>query len=65
MNKKGFVNGINLKYMSISVEHSYSNNYFAYHTLKMFLNEQMKKKVMNDVSIIACSNDINLMSLAQ
>ena len=65
MNKKNFVNGINIKYMSMSVEHSMQNNYYAYQTLKMFLNEQMKAKIMSDVAQIACTNDINLMSLAQ
>lgn len=31
----------------------------------MFINEQMKGKIMSDVSQIACGNEINLMSLAQ
>jgi hypothetical protein len=55
---------MNLKYFSLSVEHSFSNNYYAYQTLKMFLNEQMKGKIITDVSQIACSNEINLMNLA-
>lgn len=31
----------------------------------MFINEQMKGKIITDVSQISCANEINLMSLAQ
>lgn len=65
MNKKNFLNGINLKYLSISVEHSMQNNYWAYQTLKMFINEQMKGRIMNDVSQIASVNEIDVLSLSQ
>jgi hypothetical protein len=64
MNKKNFLNGVNLKYLSISIEHSMQNNYWAYQTLKMFINEQMKAKIMSDVSQIASGNEINVLSLA-
>jgi len=58
MNKKGFLNGFNLKYLSLSIEHSMLNNYQSYQVLKMYLKEQMKSKTIADISLIASNNEI-------
>ena len=59
INKKNYLNGFNLKYLSLPTEHSIQHNYFAYQTLKSFLSEQAKQKIMCDIGLIAHSNEIS------
>ena len=65
INKKGFLNGFNMKFLSLSIEHSMLNNYWSYQIIKCFLKEQMKAKIVADVSLIASINDINSPVLTQ
>jgi hypothetical protein len=37
INKKGFLNGFNLKYLSLPIEHSHLHNFWAYTILKFYL----------------------------
>lgn len=52
------MNGFNMKFMSISIEHAALNNYWSYQIIKCFLKEQMKAKIVADISVIASTNDI-------
>jgi len=65
INKKGFLNSFNLKYLSMPIEHSLQHNYWSYQVIKMYLGEQQKAKTMIDIGTIAQVNQINVLSLAQ
>lgn len=40
------------------VEHSILGNYQSYRVLKLYLKEQMKSKIIADVSLVASLNEI-------
>lgn len=42
LNKKGFLNGFNLKYLSLPLEHSMQQNYWCYQSLKVYLKDQVR-----------------------
>ena len=60
INKKGILNGFNLKYLSLPVEHSMQNNYWAYLSIKRFLKEKTKGRFLRDVCLTAYANEISL-----
>jgi len=65
MNKKNFLNGFNLIYLSLPIEHSPQNNYQAYQYLKMYIMDQKKFKILQDMALVAVSNEIPMPSLIQ
>lgn len=58
INRKGYLNFFNLKFLSLPIEHSIQGNYQAYQVVKMHIKESMKAKITADISSIANSNEI-------
>ena len=58
INRKGYLNFFNLKFLSMPVEHSIQYNYQAYQVIKMHIKESMKAKITADISSIANTNEI-------
>lgn len=54
-----------MKFLSMPIEHSIEGNYQSYRVIKMYLKEQMKSKIIADVSLIASLNDIKIPRLTQ
>ena len=65
INKKCFLNGFNMKFLSMPIEHSIEGNYQSYRVIKMYLKEQMKSQIIADVSLVASLNDIKIPRLTQ
>jgi len=63
MNKKGFINGFNLKYLSMPVSHSMIYNYWTYQVLKLHMREQRQNKIIQDFSLIAYKNDLSIFQM--
>ena len=53
INKRGFLNGFSLKYLSMPIEYSLLHNYWAYQVIKMYLVQQQKAKMLVDIQAIA------------
>lgn len=53
INKNGFLNGFDLSFLSMPVEHSVQHNCWAYHVVKMYLVEQRKAKMIMEIGGIA------------
>lgn len=60
INKKGFINFFNLKYLSLPIEHSIQHNYWAYQVIKMHIKESLKAKISSDITQIAFQNEITI-----
>ena len=58
INRKGYLNFFNLKFLSMPIEHSIQYNYQAYQVIKMHIKESMKAKITADISSIANTNEI-------
>ena len=65
LNKGNHISGFDLKYLSLPIEHSMQHNNFTYQTIKRYLEDQKRAKVMQEVGIIAHANNINLSSISQ
>lgn len=57
-NKKNYLNGFNMIYLSMPLLVQGKNNYYSYQTLKIYISEQMKAKIVTDVCQIANQNEI-------
>lgn len=64
MNEGDMLNCFNLRYLSLPVEHSLQYNYWAFFTLKSWIKEQYKNKILNDIALIASTNGIVLPSFS-
>lgn len=49
INKKNYLNGFNMIYLSMPLLIQGKNNYYSYQTLKIYISEQMKAKIITDV----------------
>lgn len=65
INKGNHLSGFNLKYLSLPVEHSLQHNNFMYQTIKRYLEDQKRAKVMQEVGLVAHANNINLPNISQ
>ena len=60
INKEGYINFFNLKYLSLPIEHSIQHNYWAYQVIKMHIKESLKAKISSDIAQIAFQNEITI-----
>ena len=47
------------------MEHSLQYNYWAYQTIKLYIKDQEKNKMMSDISLIANANGIGMSNQSQ
>lgn len=63
LNRKGYLSGFNLMYLSMPTEHSLHFNFWCYMLVKLHLKEAQKVKIVADLAQIAHVNDLNVFQL--